>query len=56
MLVSPSTNLTFELIRENGVTFRQADGLNKLGLDGTTLAILLQLNQSCRKENIGGVK
>lgn len=50
MLVSPSRNLTFQLVRENSITFWQADGLNKLGLDSTTLAILLQLNQSCRTE------
>lgn len=56
MLVSPSRNLTFELIGENGVAFWQADGLNKLGLDGTTLAILLQLNQGCRTENTVGIK
>ncbi|KAL2305405.1 hypothetical protein Nmel_007391 [Mimus melanotis] len=54
MLVSPSRNLTFQLFTENSVTFWQADGLNKLGLDSTTLAVLLQLNQSCRTENTEG--
>lgn len=56
VFVSPSRNLTFELIGENCVSFWQADGLNKLGFDGTTLAILLQLNQGCRIENTVGIK